>query len=116
MAPIGSASGHDGAVREVRPVEVVELFEGKHCNGKLDQAGGVEVVTRIKVIGVGSESGTILGVTVDLGVNDLKLITGTGADAGQERGGVKQAEPATSISFGASGNSAALGAISATVL
>jgi len=82
LTAVGSAGGHDGAAGYVGFVEVIQLFEREGYDGKFDQAGGVEVLAGIEVVGVGSKSGAVLGVAVNLGVNDLKLVLGIGGDAG----------------------------------
>ena len=79
-APSG-ASGHDSAAGDAGVVKVVELFEGEGDDGEFDQAGWVEVLARVEVIGVGGEGGAVLGVAVDLGVNDLELVLGVVGDA-----------------------------------
>ena len=79
-APSG-ASGHDSAAGDAGVVKVVELFEGEGDDGEFDQAGWVEVLARVEVIGVGGEGGAVLGVAVDLGVNVLELGLGVVGDA-----------------------------------
>ena len=81
LTAVGSAGGHDGAAGYVGFVEVIQLFEREGYYGKFDQTGGVEVLAGIEVVGVGSENGAILGVAVNLGVDDLKLVLGIGGDA-----------------------------------
>ena len=79
-------------LRRVRPglVEVVELFERQEADGELDEAGGVEVLAGVEVVGVGGKVGLIVGVAVDLGVDDLQLVLWMGGDAGKQGGGVEQ--------------------------
>ena len=81
LAAVGSAGSHDGAAGYVGFVEVIQLFEREGYYGKFDQTGGVEVLAGIEVVGMGSESGAVLSVAVNLGVDDLKLVLGIGGDA-----------------------------------
>jgi len=81
LAAVGGAGSHDGAAVYTWNAEVVELFEGERNDGEFDQTGGVEVLLRIEVKGMWGEGGTVLGVAVDLGVDDLKLVLGVGGDA-----------------------------------
>lgn len=78
----GGASDHDSAAIYPYFVEVVKLFEGEGDNRKLDQAGGVEVLLRIEMIGIGGKKWAVLSVAVDLGVNDLELVLEISGDAG----------------------------------
>ena len=82
LAAVGSAGSHDGAAGYAGFVEVIQLFEREGYDGKFDQAGGVEVLAGIEVVSVGSESGAILSIAVNLGIDDLKLVLGIGGDAG----------------------------------
>ena len=82
LTAVGSAGGHDGAAGYVGFVEVIQLFEREGYYGKFDQTGGVEVLAGIEVVGVGSKSGAVLGVAVNLGVDNLELVLGIGSDAG----------------------------------
>ena len=81
LAAVSHACGHNSAAGYAGFVEVIQLFEREGYDGKFDQAGGVEVLAGIEVVGVGRESGVVLGITVNLGVNDLKLVLGIGGNA-----------------------------------
>ena len=81
LAAVGSTGSHDGAAGYAGFVEVIQLFEREGYDGKFDQTGGVEVLVGIEMVGMGSESGAVLGVAVNLGVDDLKLVLGIGRDA-----------------------------------
>ncbi|GAB3876392.1 hypothetical protein GCM10028824_33730 [Hymenobacter segetis] len=76
MAAVGGTGGHDGAAIYSRFVEVIELFEGEGDYGEFDEAGWVEVLLGVKVVGMGGEGGVVLGVAVNLGIDDLKLVLG----------------------------------------
>jgi hypothetical protein len=52
----------------------MELFEGQQGHGQLDEAGGIEVLARIEVVGVLSEMRDVLSVAVYLGVDELELV------------------------------------------
>ena len=81
MATPSGAGGHDGAAINSWFIEVVELFEGEDGDGELDEAGRVEVLAGVEVVGVEGESGAVLGVAVDLGVDDLEFVLGILGDA-----------------------------------
>ena len=81
MAAVGRAGGYDGAAGDSGFMDVVELFEGESYYGEFDEAGWVEVLAGVEVVGVGGEGGAVLGVAVDLGINDLELVLGVIGDA-----------------------------------
>jgi hypothetical protein len=60
---------------------VRRVTPGYFCDGEFDEAGGVEVLLRVEVVGVGGEGGAVLGVAVDLDVDDLELVLGVLGDA-----------------------------------
>ena len=56
--------------------EVVQLLQGERGHRQLHGAGGIEIAGLREAVAVGAEDRTVLLVTVDLGVEDLKPVLG----------------------------------------